>query len=381
MNASSGIVSKHVRAGAIAALVLACALALAFAPRAYAATADGAADMAAAKAADSTLSLETQASAAVSKYGLLTKSGVLCPCNSKGKKLALRWKYSSTKSPNKISKLFIASDVKKVPEQVRYGIVFSGGSKSTYTMNIGYRDTLKSVTFLLKNKKNACKTIAGKAFSSLSKLKTVKNFEKTKVTKIGDYAFSSCPIKTISLPKTLKSMGDYAFQNCKNLKTVKGLNKTALKSVPKDAFYNCFALTSIVLPKSCKTVKDYAFYGCGKATKLTLGSKTTSLGNSAFSGCASLKSVTLPKSVKAIGSSCFANCTDLTKLTMKSTTMVVNVDNKSYSMSGVLYGTPIYNEKAGAYVYVPASTLSSYRSDDYSAPWWYLQEADRFRAI
>ncbi len=72
-------------------------------------------------------------------------------------------------------------------------------------------------------------------------------------------------IKSLTLPSTMKVVGDYAF-------------------------YDCRYLTSVTLPEGVEVIGNNAFGGCG-LTELVLPSTIVSMGRSAFSCCSSLQNV------------------------------------------------------------------------------------------
>ena len=95
---------------------------------------------------------------------------------------------------------------------------------------------------------------------------TYMNRERT-VSKIGNYAFyvshySNSPdiLKTITIPNSVKSIGDYAFCGCRNLTFINIPNNVT--SIGDYAFSECYKLASIDLPNSVTTIGDYIFNNC-----------------------------------------------------------------------------------------------------------------------
>jgi len=106
------------------------------------------------------------------------------------------------------------------------------------------------------------------------------------ITAVGDYAFNNeQSITEVSLPSTLKSIGDSAFYNC--------------------------ALTDITLPEGLEKVEHSAFRGT-KLEKLVLPESVTSVGGSAFSGCKLLADVEIRGEDTAMGANAFSGCPLLT---------------------------------------------------------------------
>ncbi len=67
-------------------------------------------------------------------------------------------------------------------------------------------------------------------------------------------------------------------------------------------------LLSVTIPNSVKSIGDRAFKWCFFLQSVTIPNSVTSIGDEAFSDCNSLQSVTIPNSVKSIGNSAFSLC-------------------------------------------------------------------------
>ena len=163
-------------------------------------------------------------------------------------------------------------------------------------------------------------SIGAISFGGCSSLKTI-NLEATKLEEIGLMAFSSdglmpILIEEITLPSTLKTIGEGAFGYCGSLKTVNFENNSQLMSIGSSAFEYCESLTSITIPDSVTSIGNSAFEDCSSLETVTFGenSQLTSIGSSAFSYCSSLTSIKIPSSVTSIGSYAFRYCYKLVEV-------------------------------------------------------------------
>ena len=162
------------------------------------------------------------------------------------------------------------------------------------------------------------------------------------VTSIERGAFANClNVTSVSIPASVKNIGDAAFLNCRELSTVRiyGTDKT----IGNYAFYDCWKLNSlyvddvvswcgidlesfysnpmylgaslydqgghalqdIVIPASVNRIDDYAFICCPNLHSVTIEEGVKSIGEFAFFYCESLASVSLPGSLRYMGESAF----------------------------------------------------------------------------
>ena len=102
------------------------------------------------------------------------------------------------------------------------------------------------------------------------------------------------------------SIGESAFYNCYNLTGV--TVPKSVTSIGNYAFCGCHCLWGIKIPDSVTSIGEYAFHECMKINRVTIGHSVTSIGKYAFDGCSSLESITIPNSVTSIGDSAFGRC-------------------------------------------------------------------------
>jgi len=170
-----------------------------------------------------------------------------------------------------------------------------GGTEYTVT-TIGddafYSNALTSVTL-----PNSLTTIGEWAFAA-NALTSVSLPET--LTTIGDYAFAGNDLTSVSLPDTLTTIGEWAFYS--NLLTSVSLPDT-LTTLGDSAFRDN-DLTSVTLPDTLTAIGDWAFLD-NSLTSVSLPDTLTTLGDSAFAYNA-LTSVSLPDTLTTLGEAAFA---------------------------------------------------------------------------
>ena len=109
---------------------------------------------------------------------------------------------------------------------------------------------------------------------------------------------------------------------------VKSVKVSGLSSIGDYAFYNCSALTSVIIPDNVTSIGDDAFYNCGALPSVTIPDSVTSIGNLAFFKCVGLTSVAIPGSVTSIGAGTFLYCENLVSITIPDS--VMSIGNKAF---------------------------------------------------
>lgn len=138
--------------------------------------------------------------------------------------------------------------------------------------------------------------------------------------------FSGCnSLSNLTLPSSIKTIGNYAFFQCKNL-------------------------ASMTLPEGITSIGNLLFGSCTKLTSVILPKNLVSIGNGAFSNCSSLQSVILPSSLEKIDDAAFRNCSKLLLVKTCITTPFYISDNVFYGIN------------RSATLQVPSGTSQSYKS-------------------
>ncbi|MDE6418497.1 MAG: leucine-rich repeat domain-containing protein [Duncaniella sp.] len=136
------------------------------------------------------------------------------------------------------------------------------------------------------------------------------------VTSIGRAFYGFKALTSVTLPSTLKVMGDQVFANCTGLTEVvipEGVTKMG------SVFFGCTGLTSVTLPSTLTELNGNTFYGCTALASIELPESLTTMGSSVFSGCKALTSIELPAAIESIGVMAYYGCTAITEITSHAT--------------------------------------------------------------
>ena len=150
---------------------------------------------------------------------------------------------------------------------------------------------------------------------------------------------------TVEVPSSLAehtvvAIGDFAF------------NALEITTAPPTGYQyhkNCKNITSITLPTTLKKIGNYAFSGTG-LQKITIPESVTNIGESVFYKCADLKSATLPKDIGAIAEGLFSDCSELESITIPKGVRLI----RSYAFDYCTNLQTITFEGAPEYFYVYA---------------------------
>ena len=180
------------------------------------------------------------------------------------------------------------------------------GAKDNSNLQIPERFSVESDTS--EPDRYYIKAIGYKAFDG----KDVKSIEfntRSQIEYIGEYALANTSISSVSLPSTVKSIGNSAFY--KTSKLNKAVLNSGLETVGEYAFAES-ALAETVIPATVKSIGNYAFYKTSKLNKAVLNSGLEAVGEYAFAESA-LADIEIPATVKSIGNYAFYKTRELNK--------------------------------------------------------------------
>lgn len=132
------------------------------------------------------------------------------------------------------------------------------------------------------------------------------------VKEIGESAFESLSLTSVSIPDSVDIIGEYAFASNDSLATV--AIGAGVKKIGKSAFEAC-AIASITIPDSVETISEAAF-SQNQLIFVTIGSGLTELDTCAFSENL-LEQIVVPGNLEMIGAGAFSSNL-LTSVTIES---------------------------------------------------------------
>ena len=169
------------------------------------------------------------------------------------------------------------------------------------------------------------------------------------VTTIYHGAFRGCMyIREVSLPGSLRYIGNYAFAFIRDLEHID--IPEGVVSLGMGAFRNCEGLKEIVIPDSVLRIGNDCFYTCKSLERAVIGNGVLDIDDWAFRGCEHLSSAVIGKSVATIGESAFYDDVLLMRLDIPENVKNIG-DHAFYHRRGMTLGVHI-NSAADKYARV-----------------------------
>ena len=170
------------------------------------------------------------------------------------------------------------------------------------------------------------------------------------VNSIAAGAFTDSTLKSVTIPNSVKSIGNAAFFCCYNLEGI--TIPSSVTNIGDRAFMMCNTLTDVAVPNGVSKISYATFACCSSLKSITLPSSVKSIGDSAFAGC-DFESITLPSSVESIEGSAFNGCENLGSITIPSG--VKSIEERTfwncYGLESVTIPLSVKTIKSGAFDY------------------------------
>lgn len=181
---------------------------------------------------------------------------------------------------------------------------------------------------------------------------TTLNINDVYLTELPDNAFEgNTSLTSVVLPRTLKTIGNNAFYECANLSNINIPNGTT--TIGKYAFACCWVLTDITIPESVTTISEGAFTSCNCLTNIIIPKNVTIIKTWTFTNCSSLKSVSIPENVTTIEEYAFSSDSYLEYVYCKAQTPPI-LEEKAFPTSSWQHIT----------LYVPINSKAIYEADN-----------------
>ena len=156
------------------------------------------------------------------------------------------------------------------------------------------------------------------------------------VTSIGKQAFFECyGVSSLTLPNSINSIGKSAFAYCNALDTVViPKNVTVIEDM---AFASCEGLRRVVIPEGVTKIANSAFNCCHSLDSLFLPNTVSSIEDWAFAGCESLVYIEISQSLREVGQGAFGSCSALTSVNITDLSSWCKINFTNYSATPLYY--------------------------------------------
>ena len=144
------------------------------------------------------------------------------------------------------------------------------------------------------------------------------------VLSIGESAFEWASLTSLSLPSTLKTIGNRAFYENDGVTSL--IIPDGVETIGDTAFGDWDGITSVIIPDSVQTLAWGNFTACQNLSNVTIGAGLTTIKDNMFNGCSSLQTITIPNNITVIEMNAFAN-TGLTSITIPSSVTAIGIMN------------------------------------------------------
>jgi hypothetical protein len=204
--------------------------------------------------------------------------------------------------------------------------------------NAFYRNGLLSITI-----PNSVKKIGNSAFYYCSSLANVKLGDG--VETIGSYAFYACGIVSITFGNKINSIGGSAFESCSKLTQVyisdlSSWCRIKFGDTTANPLYYSHHLylgkkevKELVIPDGITEINSCAFAGASNILSLTFNNEITSIDSRAFYGCSNIESIQIPDGITTIEAETFYGCYKLENIKLPESLKIIKSSAFQYCTS------------------------------------------------
>lgn len=185
-------------------------------------------------------------------------------------------------------------------------------------------------------------------------------------------------IKAVNISNTVQVIANFGLYNT-DIQTI--TIPPSVRTIGELAFSECSSLTSVVIPDSVTAISRSTFNDCASLTSVVIPDSVTSIALGAFYCCSSLTSIEIPDSVNTIGSSAFENCTSLTRVVIKSAKLFNSgIGNSTFNNiapnAEIIFESPVPITFSGGYGHFVSQDTITIKVptgcvDAYKAAWKY----------
>ena len=135
------------------------------------------------------------------------------------------------------------------------------------------------------------------------------------VTEIANYAFYYSGIEEVTVPSGVTRLEPYVFHHCEKLK--KAVLPDGITFIGNSAFSECYALEDVNIPAQVETISEYAFYeNKVRVTPIILPATLKSIGYRAFMYNSKVESITFNEGLETIRNYAFSNCNSVRSISL-----------------------------------------------------------------
>lgn len=149
------------------------------------------------------------------------------------------------------------------------------------------------------------------------------------INTVGNRFMAYCPIASVKLPDTVKTIGTYAFYNCTGLKhfTV----PASVTVVPEGCFNRCTSLEGVDFPEGLTSMGAYVFSYDSALKSMVIPEGVKEMGTYPFSYCENFETLVLPSTLTKAGylfnADCVAVKTIVARAAVPSTVSIINTQD------------------------------------------------------